>query len=249
VCLGSDHTKWQWKYQASNAQVVLSNDSAVTTTVKTPLKVTHAASCNSTAPTLTLQMDTVVTGTLDVQGPLQFSEDLTVSGTLSVGGTDIAAGLASATAAAAAASAAAQTASADAAAASTAASSACSGRTDTSWTDLTFYTDAKVCTYPSEIANNPPRFKVICGIVYLAGVACSTNVFSQAHYIVYGLPSSSTSAKTFIAGGGCYGSCGGTGETFALHVVAGSYLTFGSSTHTSITSINLGGISYPMEIA
>ena len=240
VCLGSDHTKWRWKYQASNAQVALSNnDSAVTTTVKTPLKVTHAASCNSTAPTLTLQMDTVVAG-------------LTVSGTLSVGGTDIAAGLANATAAAAAASAAAQTASADAAAASTASSASCSGRTDTSWTDLTFYVGhSQACANPWEISDNLPRFKVICDIVYLAGVSCAASgtPFAQAEYVVYGLPQVTSKSITFIAGIGCYGTCGGgSGEAFALHKNSGGYLMFGSATHTTISSINLGGISYPLEI-
>mmetsp|Transcript_36593 Transcript_36593/g.96811 ORF Transcript_36593/g.96811 Transcript_36593/m.96811 type:complete len:209 (+) Transcript_36593:3-629(+) len=153
-------------------------------------------------------------------------------------------------AAAAAASAAAQTASADAAAASTAASSSCSGRTDTSWTDLTFYSGhSQACTYPYEIANNLPRFKVICGIVYLAGVVCSAGgtAFSQADYVVYSLPYTSGKWMTFTAGGGCYGSCGGSGEAFALHKTYDS-LIFGSATHTTITSINLGGISYPLEI-
>jgi len=53
---------------------------------------------------------------------------------------------------------------------------------------------------------------------------------------------------TFTAGGGCYGSCGGPGEAFALHKTYNS-LIFGSATITTITSINLGGISFPMEIA
>lgn len=201
------------------------------------LTVFHAGNCSST-PTLHIEL------------PL-FSEDLTVSGTLSVGGTNIAAGLASATAAAAEASAAAQTASADAAAASTAASSSCSGRTDTSWTDLTFYSGhSQACTYPFEIANNLPRFKVICGIVYLAGVVCSAGgtAFSQAFYVVSGLPQVTNKPITFIAGGGCYGTCGGSGEAFALHKNSAGYLIFGSSTHTTITSVNLGGISYPLEI-
>ena len=36
--------------------------------MKTPLKVTHAANCAGTAPTLSLQMDTVALGTLTVGG-------------------------------------------------------------------------------------------------------------------------------------------------------------------------------------
>eukprot|EP00966_Prymnesium_polylepis_P261726 6046104-Prymnesium_polylepis.1 len=64
TCLGADHTKWKFRYDSSNAQIALSNDSPVTT-VKTSLKVTHAASCSNTAPSLTLQMDTVVSGALE----------------------------------------------------------------------------------------------------------------------------------------------------------------------------------------
>jgi len=91
---------------------------------------------------------------------------------------------------------------------------------------------------------------VICGIVYLAGVSCATSgtTFAQASYVVSGLPQVTSKPITFIAGGGCYGTCGGSGEAFALHKSSGGYLIFGSSTHTTITSVNLGGISYPLEI-
>ena len=62
TCLGSDESKWSFKFDgAATNQVTLSNDTAVAN-LKTPLKVTHAADCSSVPPTLTVQMDTVHDG-------------------------------------------------------------------------------------------------------------------------------------------------------------------------------------------
>ena len=73
MCLGSDAAKWAWQFDGTTSSTTLSGRHAVTgaaevVTVKTPLKVTHAANCAGTAPTLSLQMDTVALGTLTVGG-------------------------------------------------------------------------------------------------------------------------------------------------------------------------------------
>jgi len=68
TCLGSDESKWSVKYDgASTNQVTLSNDATVAS-LKTPLKVTHAADCGNVPPTLNVQMDTVHDGSLTVGG-------------------------------------------------------------------------------------------------------------------------------------------------------------------------------------
>ena len=66
-CLGPDRAQWHWQFDGttSNATVTGSNGSRP---VPTPLKVTHAANCSSEAPTLSLQLDTVVTGKMIVGG-------------------------------------------------------------------------------------------------------------------------------------------------------------------------------------
>lgn len=48
--------------------------------MKTPLLVTHAAACASTAPTLTLQMDTQAAGSLEATGLISGLNGLTISG-------------------------------------------------------------------------------------------------------------------------------------------------------------------------
>ena len=73
MCLGDDPAKWAWQFDGTTSSTTLSGRHDVTgatevVTVKTPLKVTHAANCDSTAPTLSLQMDTVALGTLTVGG-------------------------------------------------------------------------------------------------------------------------------------------------------------------------------------
>ena len=73
MCLGSDAAKWAWQFDGTTSSTTLSGRHAVTgatevVTVKTPLKVTHAANCGSTAPTLSLQMDTVALRNLTVGG-------------------------------------------------------------------------------------------------------------------------------------------------------------------------------------
>ena len=55
------------QFDGTTSEVTLSNGSTEVA-VPTPLKVTHAANCGSTAPTLSLQMDTVALGTLTVGG-------------------------------------------------------------------------------------------------------------------------------------------------------------------------------------
>ena len=73
MCLGDDPAKWAWQFDGTTSSTTLSGRHVVTgatevVEVPTPLKVTHAANCGSTAPTLSLQMDTVAVGTLTVGG-------------------------------------------------------------------------------------------------------------------------------------------------------------------------------------
>eukprot|EP00964_Phaeocystis_antarctica_P129665 scaffold93530_cov53-Phaeocystis_antarctica.AAC.1 len=68
ACLGSDPANWAWQFDPASSSTTLSRDSAAVTAVPTPLRVTHAADCSGTAPTLSLQMDTVVLGSLTVGG-------------------------------------------------------------------------------------------------------------------------------------------------------------------------------------
>ena len=68
TCLGPDASKWSAKFDGAIANVTLSYDATAMATLKTPLKVTHAADCGNVPPTLTLQMDTTVVGTLNVGG-------------------------------------------------------------------------------------------------------------------------------------------------------------------------------------
>ena len=63
-----DSAKWAWQFDGTTSSTTLSAGTAVAAAVPTPLKVTHAADCASTAPTLSLQMDTVVLGRLTVGG-------------------------------------------------------------------------------------------------------------------------------------------------------------------------------------
>jgi hypothetical protein len=61
TCLGgTDHSKYTVSYDGVSSNVSLKYDSTVVTTTTTPLKVTHATACATTAPTLTLQMSTDV---------------------------------------------------------------------------------------------------------------------------------------------------------------------------------------------
>ena len=81
MCLGSDAAKWAWQFDGTTSSTTLSGRHVVTganqvVTVKTPLKVTHAANCDSTAPTLSLQMDTVALRSLTVGG-FDVAEELT----------------------------------------------------------------------------------------------------------------------------------------------------------------------------
>eukprot|EP00964_Phaeocystis_antarctica_P051794 scaffold30246_cov63-Phaeocystis_antarctica.AAC.1 len=53
LCLGNDPANWAWQFDgtSSNTTLLNSSSSAAVATVLTPLKVTHAADCASTAPT------------------------------------------------------------------------------------------------------------------------------------------------------------------------------------------------------
>ena len=64
ACLGSDPEKWGWQFDPATSSTTLLNGSVAVAAVPTPLRVTHAANCSGTAPTLSLQMDTVVLGRL-----------------------------------------------------------------------------------------------------------------------------------------------------------------------------------------
>ena len=73
MCLGDDPAKWAWQFDGTTSSTTLSGRHVVTgatevVEVPTPLKVTHAANCGSTAPTLSLQMDTVALRNLTVGG-------------------------------------------------------------------------------------------------------------------------------------------------------------------------------------
>ena len=73
MCLGDDPAKWAWQFDGTTSSTTLSGRHVVTgatevVEVPTPLKVTHAANCGSTAPTLSLQMNTVALGNLTVGG-------------------------------------------------------------------------------------------------------------------------------------------------------------------------------------
>ena len=69
TCLGPDASKWSAKFDGASSDVTLSYDAAVMTTLKTPLKVTHAADCGNVPPTLNVQMDTVLAHTLTLAEP------------------------------------------------------------------------------------------------------------------------------------------------------------------------------------
>ena len=78
TCLGPDASKWSAKFDGANSNVTLSYDAVAKATLKTPLKVTHAADCGNDPPTLTVQMDTVHDGSLTLDG-----------GSLTLGGNEV----------------------------------------------------------------------------------------------------------------------------------------------------------------
>ena len=69
TCLGPDASKWSATFDGASSDVTLSYDAVVMTTLKTPLKVTHAADCSNVTPTLNVQMDTVLAHTLTLAEP------------------------------------------------------------------------------------------------------------------------------------------------------------------------------------
>ena len=62
-CLGGDESSWSAMFDGNHSNITMSGD-AGETSIMTPLKVTHSANCRTTAPTLTVQMDTAMSGTL-----------------------------------------------------------------------------------------------------------------------------------------------------------------------------------------
>jgi len=81
ACLGPDSSSYSYGFNGHTGNVSLSYGSAVVTSVKTPLKVTHAADCTNVAPQLTVQMDTTIDGTLTSSGQLSVADVMTAGGT------------------------------------------------------------------------------------------------------------------------------------------------------------------------
>ena len=69
-CLGSDESAWSWAYNGHTGNVTLSSGGSAVSSFATPLKVTHAASCGSTLPTMEVQMDTTLQRNVEVKGSL-----------------------------------------------------------------------------------------------------------------------------------------------------------------------------------
>ena len=85
-CLGSDQTVWAASFNGHLGNVTLSTNGNVVTAVRTPLLVTHNQNCGTVDPTLTLQMDTTVAGTLTVVGTMTTMGAVTNQGTLTIEG-------------------------------------------------------------------------------------------------------------------------------------------------------------------
>jgi len=66
-CAGAGEAGWKAEFDGVTGNVTMKNGATTKFTFPTPLKVTHSAACDST-PTLTVQMDTVMSGTLNVGG-------------------------------------------------------------------------------------------------------------------------------------------------------------------------------------
>lgn len=65
TCMGSPETAWAWKFDGAAAnQVTLSNGDTVKAARKTPLKVEYPANCATVEPTVHVQMNTVLDGSL-----------------------------------------------------------------------------------------------------------------------------------------------------------------------------------------
>jgi hypothetical protein len=63
-CMGTDSSTWDMSFDGHAGNVTLTKAGVAVTSIKTPLKVTHEQNCAATPPTLSLQMDTVVLGSL-----------------------------------------------------------------------------------------------------------------------------------------------------------------------------------------
>ena len=66
-CLGGDESSWSATFDGAHSNITMSGD-AGETSVLTPLKVTHSANCQTTQPTLTVQMNTELAHTLTLDG-------------------------------------------------------------------------------------------------------------------------------------------------------------------------------------
>jgi len=91
-CLGSDESKWAWKFQSTSTTpgVELQSDGATITTVPSPIKVTHASGCTA-PPLLELQLDTTVQNLAVINTTV--ADQLVIGGQLVAGGIDIVAKL------------------------------------------------------------------------------------------------------------------------------------------------------------
>jgi len=89
TCLGPDSSSYSHSFDGHAGNISLSYGSAVVTSVKTPLKVTHAANCANVAPQLTVQMDTMIDGDTVIDGTLTCSGQLSVADVMTAGGTGL----------------------------------------------------------------------------------------------------------------------------------------------------------------
>mmetsp|Transcript_23554 Transcript_23554/g.62247 ORF Transcript_23554/g.62247 Transcript_23554/m.62247 type:complete len:284 (+) Transcript_23554:179-1030(+) len=77
ACLGNTDRLWKPSFNGASGNVTLSGGpdadgiGAVVSTYATPFKVTHAAACATTPPTLELQLATHIAGALTIGGSLQ----------------------------------------------------------------------------------------------------------------------------------------------------------------------------------
>jgi len=190
---------------SSNQKLVNVGSQWATTDVQelaTPLKVVHDASC-SNAPTLDLPLSTTV-------------QTLAVSGTLTLGGADVA----------------------------TALQNACpSTRDTTGWMALNLF-----ASQASADGTDPPRYKIQCGVVYLAGVSVAVSgSFSQAIYVVYSSAIATQKDMGFTVSSKTYGGGSPQGCTAQAMIRTDGYMIYGSNSCT-MPSVSLYGISFPIVV-
>ena len=70
-CLGSDSgSTWGWTFDGHKGNITLSSGGSAVTSFKTPLRVTHAQSCSTDPPALTVQLDTTFDYNVQINGGL-----------------------------------------------------------------------------------------------------------------------------------------------------------------------------------